>query len=370
MLSSLSNRLLSKWKEPQALGSRKTDCFIGFDGFTDEILLAVESRESDSSYKAFDSIENFGKRISNAAGKSTNIELITKQTKIGGNAPIMTNALIEGGHRIAFAGTIGSTDSIEQLFVEMAKRCKKVYPLGPSGYSQAIEFSDGKIILGKHAALRSVTLKTILKDIGEENLLNELEGCKLFACLNWTMLYHMTELWTFIQLNIIPKLTPKERFMFVDLADPAKREDTQLEQAFEVLQSLSKHFKIILGLNLSEAERLTKLAKLPKGDREVMVKEIKNHYGFDQVIVHHAKNAVAIKDTTVINLPSFYTENPLVTTGAGDNFNAGFCTGLLYGFSLKDCLTLGLATSGYYVRKGQSPTMPELADFLDKHSKF
>lgn len=367
MTLSIYEQLIAKWKKQSSAISQTTDCFIGFDGFTDEILEAVESRESDTNYKAYVSMKCFGNRISNAAGKSANIELIVKQTKLGGNAPIMTNALLKGQHAIAFAGTIGSSLSIEPLFAEMAKQCKKVYPLGPSGHSEAIEFHDGKIILGKHASLRDLSIEKIVTKIGKENLLNELEACKLFVSVNWTMLSPITDLWNFILLHIQPKLSIKERFMFVDLADPAKRPDHQLKQALEVLKSLGNRFKIILGLNLAEAERLAELAKLGKDSMEVIAREIKHHYGFDKIIIHTAKNVVGLEKTTLHNLPSFYTETPSFSTGAGDNFNAGFCNGLLYEFNFNECLLLGLATSGYYVRNGQSPTMPQLAEFLKNY---
>lgn len=368
MSATLSEQLISKWEKRLIKPSSPNDCFIGFDGFTDELLEAIESRESENSYKAYTSIENFGKRISSAKEKSANIELVLKQLKLGGNAPIMTNALLKGRHSIAFAGTIGEPFGIEPLFTQMAKECHTVYPLGPSGHSEAIEFHDGKIILGKHASLRALSLESLLVKIGKENLLNELETCKLFVSVNWTMLSPMTDLWNFILLHMLPKLSKKERFMFVDLADPAKRPDHQLRQALEILQSLGKGFKIILGLNLAEAERLAELIKLNKSEINTLAQDIRVHYGFDKVIIHTSKIAIGSDKTTTLTLPSFYTSTPAFSTGAGDNFNAGFCNGLLYEFNFNDCLLLGLATSGYYVRKGQSPTMPELAEFLKTSS--
>jgi sugar/nucleoside kinase (ribokinase family) len=57
-------------------------------------------------------------------------------------------------------------------------------------------------------------------------------------------------------------------------------------------------------------------------------------------------------------------QQPKISTGAGDHFNAGFCLGLVLGFSLPESLCVGVATSGYYVRTAQSPTATELADFI------
>jgi sugar/nucleoside kinase (ribokinase family) len=54
----------------------------------------------------------------------------------------------------------------------------------------------------------------------------------------------------------------------------------------------------------------------------------------------------------------------LSLTGAGDHFNAGFCLGKLLGFDNSTSVLVGVSTSGYYVRTGQSPTVPDLVGML------
>ena len=50
-------------------------------------------------------MEDFGRRIVSSAGKSCNIELVVKETRLGGNAPLMTQALLAGAHNITFYRT-------------------------------------------------------------------------------------------------------------------------------------------------------------------------------------------------------------------------------------------------------------------------
>jgi sugar/nucleoside kinase (ribokinase family) len=57
---------------------------------------------------------------------------------------------------------------------------------------------------------------------------------------------------------------------------------------------------------------------------------------------------------------------PKISTGAGDHFNAGFCLGRVLGLSLEESLCTGVAMSGYYVRTAQSPTILQLAGFVEK----
>jgi sugar/nucleoside kinase (ribokinase family) len=59
-----------------------------------------------------------------------------------------------------------------------------------------------------------------------------------------------------------------------------------------------------------------------------------------------------------------FVQHPLISTGAGDHFNAGFCLGQILGLNLKESLCTGVASSGYYVRTAQSPSAGELAEFV------
>jgi sugar/nucleoside kinase (ribokinase family) len=60
-----------------------------------------------------------------------------------------------------------------------------------------------------------------------------------------------------------------------------------------------------------------------------------------------------------------FCEKPRLTTGAGDNFNAGYVLGLLLGLEPEEALLTGMATSGFYVRNAKSPDFAELVGFID-----
>ena len=67
--------------------------FVGLDGFVDEILHVVDKRESAERYTRLPTIQQFSERLAAAAGRSTNVELVSQLIKLGGNGPIMANAL-------------------------------------------------------------------------------------------------------------------------------------------------------------------------------------------------------------------------------------------------------------------------------------
>src|SRR4051794_39455932 len=71
--------------------------FVGLDGFVDEILHVVDKRDSAESFTRVPTIAKFAERLAGASGKSTNVELVNRFTKLGGNGPIMANALASLG---------------------------------------------------------------------------------------------------------------------------------------------------------------------------------------------------------------------------------------------------------------------------------
>src|SRR5437764_8780751 len=76
--------------------------FVGLDGFVDEIVHAVDKREGAEKYNRLPTISALSERVSAAAGKSTNIELVNQSTKLGGNGPIMANALAGLGVKVTY----------------------------------------------------------------------------------------------------------------------------------------------------------------------------------------------------------------------------------------------------------------------------
>ena len=68
---------------------------VGLDGFVDKIVAPVEKRHGlGDNFDPVPTIAEMGAKISAAAGKSANIELYPRFEKLGGNGPIMANAML------------------------------------------------------------------------------------------------------------------------------------------------------------------------------------------------------------------------------------------------------------------------------------
>ena len=76
--------------------------------------------------------------------------------------------------------------------------------------------------------------------------------------------------------------------------------------------------------------------------------------------------AAAAAENGCVSVDGPYTAKPLISTGAGDHFNSGFCLGRILDGDLEQSLQIAVATSGYYVRTAKSPTIDELSKFIDE----
>ena len=89
----------------------------------------------------------------------------------------------------------------------------------------------------------------------------------------------------------------------------------------------------------------------------------------EAVVVHpRAYAVVGAHGEITADVDGPFVENPVISTGAGDHFNAGFSLGKLLGLADDEAATAAVGTSGYYVRNAASPTLAQLAEFLESQA--
>ncbi len=350
----------------------KLKAFIGLDGFVDEILHVVDKRESAEKYTRLPRMEQWAQRIAAAAGKSTNIELVSQMTKLGGNGPIMANAMAAFGVRVSYLGILGYPN-LHPVFADFAQRAE-VASIAEPGYTDAVEFEDGKVMLGKHQSLRQMNWANIKARYGQDKFLAQVKSADFVGFVNWTMLTYMNGIWEAIQKQVCPKLGGARRMLFIDLADPEKRTREDIAKALQLIAAFEKHFDVIFGLNEKEAGEIGKNLDLETGDhsREGLSKlgrEILERVPVSTLVIHPTAFALAVDQAGVKLVQGPFTAKPLITTGAGDHFNAGFCLGRLLGLDNEQSLLCGVATSGLYVRTAKSPGLKDLAGLMKQWPK-
>ncbi len=348
-----------------SFGSMKA--ILGFDGFVDEIITVVDKRYGPESFDPVASIAAMARKILEASGESSNYELVVKQRKLGGNGPIMANALASMGLDVTYIGSLGYP-TVDPVFGEFASRAK-VISIAEPGHTDALEFADGKLMLGKYQSLADVNRENLSARVGAPGLAALMGGATLIGMLNWTMLPRLGEIWDHLLADVLPALPKAGRTLYVDLADPEKRTRDDLRAALATVTRFQEHVDVILGMNLKESAQVAEALGLPdRVDRDSSIEEdaaaIRRALGLGCVVIHPRRAAAAATEHGSARFPGPFVANPLISTGAGDHFNAGFCLGRILGLGLEESLCAGVATSGYYVRTARSPDAAQLAEFV------
>ena len=347
----------------------KLNAFIGLDGFVDEILHVVDKRESAEKYSRLPKMEQWAQRIAAAAGKSTNIELVSQMTKLGGNGPIMANAMAAFGVKVSYLGLLGYPN-LHAVFADFAKRAE-VVSIAEPGYTDAVEFEDGKVMLGKHQSLRQMNWANIKARYGKDKFAAKVVGSDFVGFVNWTMLTYMNGIWDAILKEVCPKLKVPRKKLFIDLADPEKRTKEDILKALKLITAFEKYFDVILGLNQKESAEIGTALGLDISDQSEagltkVGQEILKRVPVNTLVVHPTAFALSFDKSGVNVVQGPFTAKPLITTGAGDHFNAGFCMGRLLGLSNEESLLCGVSTSGFYVRTAKSPSVKDIAGLMTK----
>jgi sugar/nucleoside kinase (ribokinase family) len=364
-ISSLTSRKLAE----KASSVKSIKAMVGLDGFVDEIISVVDKRHDHGKFDAVKTIGHLGAKITAAAGESSNYELVVKQRKLGGNGPIMANALASMGLDVTYIGNLGYPN-LDPVFHDFAKKAK-VISIAEPGHTDALEFEDGKLMLGKHETLHDVNWDNLLSRVGRDQLKKLMDGAQLIGMVNWTMLPNMSRIWAKLLDEIVPNVERHQRKLFIDLADPEKRTHGDILDALKLLTRFQDQVDVILGLNLKESLEVADVLGLPgRSDPEAAIEEnaraIREKLNVSCVVIHPRRSAAAATEASSAKFAGPFVQQPKISTGAGDHFNAGFCLGNLLGFSLEESLCTGVATSGYYVRTAESPTATQLAEFIAK----
>jgi hypothetical protein len=351
--------------------THRPDILVGFDGFIDDIIDLVDKRQSPSAYTRIQTITDFGNKVLAAAGRSAGIGAVTKMTKLGGNGPIMANALCAQDAAVTAIGILGEP-AIHPVFQPLAARATQTISLGNAAVTSALEFDDGKLMLNFSEPMSTITFDHVAARCGGLAGLKDLfRRSAGIATVNWSQTPGMTDLWRRLAREVLPGQRPDRPLLFVDLADPRRCPNSQIKEGLEALQELQSQVDVVLGLNENECRQICAVFGFPypahqlewEAAREACV-ALRQHFGFSRVMCHLVRSSAVAWDGGSAAAEGFWEPKPRITTGAGDHYNAGFFGALLAGIAPAHCLQIGAATSGHYVRTGESPSRAQVVAFL------
>lgn len=340
----------------------------GVDGFVDTINKAVQKREYAEVFH-YKTIRDFADRLTAASGKSCQVELQLQKVKMGGNAPILSNALAELGISSVCIGSMGFPE-MHPVFRSLSEKSEPISILSP-GKSDAIEFDDGKLILSDLSTFDKYDWAYIKQTAGLEKLRSSFLEANLIALVDWANITHADGIWEGILEDIIKPSGRRDFLFFFDLCDPSKKSAQQIDDILDIISSFSFYGRVTLGMNENETmiiwSALT--GENQKGSVNLGGKFIHFAVNIDCLLIHPIDRTIAFHGKDFMELPGRLVRNPKIQTGGGDNLNAGYILGLLAGMSLEECMVLGMAASGYYVQEGQSGSIEQIRKYVAKWRK-
>src|SRR5688572_9040520 len=214
---------------------------LGFDGFIDSVVKVIRYKDHQSPVSYFETPHAFGEYIEAKGEKNLSIELETLTTKLGGNMPIMANAIARLGPQVSCIGPLGYPD-IHPVFRQMPSNCQ-LHSFANPGLSKVLEFKNGKIMLAEMGDLNKLDWNFIKDTIGIKTFLELFAKSDLISMLNWSELDNSTATWKGLLTDVLPKLTPSKRPIgFFDLSDCSKRPDNSIREAMDLLNAFSDYW--------------------------------------------------------------------------------------------------------------------------------
>lgn len=348
----------------------RSGVLTGFDGIVDEMIRVVESRASLDAYTPVPTIARLGELISASARQSSLREIVVNALHPGGCAVNSGDALASLGIPAFVYATLGAPRL--GVFDALARKCARCVSWGEAGRTLAFEFEDGKLMFSNMEPLSKLDTQAVRLGLADGTFAQDFARAGAVLLTDWTLYPHMTDCWALLRKEIFTRAPSRKPFFF-DLVDPCTRSAPDICAMLAELGRFETDCgPVHLGLNGSEVRTLARALKLPVDPADdtpqglgALAARVRETTGIARVIVHRYAFALcADKDGLhVQNAP--FCAAPQKSTGAGDRFNAGFILGLLLGETPANCLRLGNACSGFFVRQARSASVAEMADFLE-----
>lgn len=351
-------QILENLESASVLLAGKKVC-AGFDGCIDSVVKVIKSKTEEGESIFFELIDQFGNYISGKKGAGFSLETQELLKKIGGNMPIMANAMGRLCTNVDCIGAFGYP-SIAPAFKDIDKNCT-LYSYCNPGFTTAMEFLDGKFMLAEMKDLNNSDWDTLKNTIGLTTIKEAFLTSELICLLNWSEMYHSSNIWEGLLQEVFIQEDDRsnKRHFFFDLSDCSTRSPKDVRVAIKLIEKYNIFGKVTLSLNTNEASIICKTLikeQLPGNINNIGSKLFKT-LKIDTLIIHSSRMS-QLWDTTgsYSNKPDFISK-PLISTGAGDNFNAGFCIGKMLGLDPEISIMLANIVSNIYILNGQSPDL-------------
>ncbi|MFP4167052.1 MAG: PfkB family carbohydrate kinase [Opitutales bacterium] len=345
--------------------SSRPSGICGFDGFIDTFIRLEQPK----------SMAEFGPKVAAAAGIAASYPVRHIGDKFGGNGPLFAsglNDIHEDVIDITYIGALGR-ESIMPIYREaLENKTKQLYSLADPAHSDCLEFTDGKVMLSDLTACADVTLERLLECVEADALDAELEAADFIAAVNWGKMVNVGPICSYLAQRLGELGVEKKKVhYFMDLAEFEGRPSEDIDDLLERLKGITEQCRTMLSFNLKEAWQMGEVfdgafsgRKDPESVAELAAL-LREKIDVDRIIIHPNDGAACASAAGTVYVPGPVCREPLISTGAGDNFGAGCLTAALRGLDDAEIILAGNCASGHYVRSGRSASFKAMNKLLD-----
>jgi hypothetical protein len=348
-----------------AVAPRRLSGLCGFDGFIDTFVRLQTPA----------SMAEFGPKVAAAAGIAAYFPVRHLGDKFGGNGPLFAAAINDihaGGIDVTYIGALGSGDVLPIYQAALGGKTKRLHTLAAPAHTTCLEFTDGKVMLNDMAACAEISWERLLECVGQSALDAELKTANFISAVNWGKLPHAGTIWS----NLASRLTElgvpaKEVLFFMDLAEFETRPIADREDLLSRMEAITRQCRTLLSFNLKEAWQMGEVfggdyhGRKDADSVAELAAFLCSRIAVDSVIIHPNDGAACASAAGTVYVPGPYCREPLISTGAGDNFGAGCLSAALKGLDDADMLLAGNCASGHFVRSGRSAAFADMVKLLD-----
>lgn len=330
----------------------KKKIVVGFDGFVDTLSKPIyEKGEGLNRY--FETIDALGRYLCGQAGKNCSVEMDVLERKAGGNAPLLSIAADSLQMNVCLIGMLGLPD-FDPMFIGLPF---ERYSYLPPGQSTALEFDDGKVFLAPGISTPDKPWELV--NAATADRADEIfSGADVVALVNWSEISFAQTLWEGVLAALLPKPPDRRRHVLFDLCDCTRKPARDIESVISLIGQFSDKRRTILSMN--ENECLNVGAKLFDIDdcREI---SHRLHEGFeiDEVVVHAARWSLIVTDGVCCSQNTKFVRKPVISTGAGDNFNAAYAYCAAENIEIEKRLEFCHRFAHAYIKGETRPTNPK-----------
>jgi hypothetical protein len=340
----------------------------GFDGFIDTFVRLQTPA----------TMEDFGPKVAAAAGIAASYPVRHLGDKFGGNGPLFAAAMhdIHGGEiDVTYIGAMGAGEILPIFQEALLEKTTRLFTLADPAHTTCLEFTDGKVMLCDMAPCGDVSWERLLECVGEAVLDELLRDAQFISALNWGKLPHAGTIWSKIATRLAElRIPPKDVFFFMDLAEFETRPLADREDLLARMGPITRQCRTLLSFNLKEAWQMGEIfggsfhgRKDPDAVAELAAL-LRSRIDVDRVIIHPNDGAACASADGTVYVPGPYCREPLISTGAGDNFGAGCLSAAMRGIDDAGILLAGNCASGHFVRSGRSASFADMRNLLDAWS--